>query len=1076
MYSKQHKRKALLTRISSILLSTALAFTSLPVTNVYATEKTDSISKSSNKTSNTDSFADDIAGSSGTKKGEGSTNQAETLEGSLYGLDFSQGLRFYLVNQDLERITDCYNFLFDEKFTNYTYKAAYNETRFDTTDSPQNHKYYSMSKLQEWCTIEKTTEYEDPKPPLVGLECKGAEFKDWLRNGLAMTGGPGGLLNYGSANANNSGGSTTGTGLIGAGGNKVIEEELPVDQPLTYEQKISSYIELIEEGKDLYDTSVDREYILDEYIKKRETEIKNSGSVSISNGVTQLDWLMRDLYEDELNKKIANTANSYFDTYVGYIKSYWKYTAMTLEDCRYAALSKIYDKMLRGLAYEYNFNVLVLQNLFKGTGYINPGLLGEKYQSTYAIASNLNSSTDLLSTNIPLANEDFSNATEQQANSPIFCMTNKSDTLVIYDTVKYGTNAASAMIEHGCYIVIEPVLICKIMRQSGIHNYQQSCLARHYDADYSIGSVWNIIHNWGGTATSSYTPRLESYFPNSFITTKLYESPTGKKILPVEDPNANFYTNPENRMAELEEAMPTLTEAGGQVKGIAMHIFSALDLFSDSSTSTYDKGLGETIGAAPDPTNLPTESQYPISKNITIIKNYVTVDSLGNETVDGNFIRNQNPHIIQILDEPLYKVVDWQTDNKTTSILSESDNGNTTITYNQLVQNSSKIQSGTTENNITLSINEYTLYVKLQKQESPTVQNNRLISDFVLRESEIARAVSTNTIIPIQINYDFPDISLNSSGHNSHSYNHRDLVINGIKQYNSDGSVKRTSDDCDGLSPFSDGNITDNKIVVKPKNAEESSYSNIIVQSNISKFNSYINTETLYRNNKSAETKQGNHIYYFTIYRTDNGESTLKLAKYNQKQSSNKDVSVGTTQTIAAGNKDIAKTLGYSEANSKSTKSRAEIDYKIPVTFKFIFDTSSPDKSTTFRLNQHTADCGHSEGGNSKSADVTSTTEIISTNDISVQVYSGTSNKQLHNSITNPITGKYGELYLPYSYGGYNKAAGRMIRENATIKFSPFIRMVYSTTDDMKNSQEPNHGGFGTEIDYEEKVRQVKTY
>ena len=26
------------------------------------------------------------------------------------------------------------------------------------------------------------------------------------------------------------------------------------------------------------------------------------------------------------------------------------------------------------------------------------------------------------------------------------------------------------------------------------------------------------------------------------------------------------------------------------------------------------------------------------------------------------------------------------------------------------------------------------------------------------------------------------------------------------------------------------------------------------------------------------------------------------------------------------------------------------------------------------------------------------------------------------------------------------------------------------------NSQEPNHGGFGTEIDYEEKVRQVKTF
>ena len=54
--------------------------------------------------------------------------------------------------------------------------------------------------------------------------------------------------------------------------------------------------------------------------KKRETEIKNSEVPVISNGVNQIPSLMRDLYEDELNKKIANTANSYFDTYVGYIK------------------------------------------------------------------------------------------------------------------------------------------------------------------------------------------------------------------------------------------------------------------------------------------------------------------------------------------------------------------------------------------------------------------------------------------------------------------------------------------------------------------------------------------------------------------------------------------------------------------------------------------------------------------------------------------------------------------------------------------------------------------------------------
>ena len=1018
MYSKQHKRKALLTRISSILLSATIAFTSLPVTNVYATEKTNPTSKSSDKTSNTGSFADDIAGSSGTKKGEGSTNQAETLEGSLYGLDFSQGLRFYLVNQDLERITDCYNFLFDEKFVNYPYVEEYNETRFDTEKSPQNPVYYGMSTLREWCTIEKTTEYKDPKPALVGLECKGAEFKDWLRNGLPMTGGPGGLLNYGSASASNSG---VGTGITDKNGKPIKDTSQPqvVDKPT----------DKIELGDSLYDGDFDYSDVIDYY--GIEVKPVASGITSDIAGIGQ-----QKAYEQayktallEAEQKAKKVAMSIRDklkaTYNEKVKYYGNnYRSMSLNECKLAALADIKGNVnnatscetVKTIAYRYLYNYCSLNETDIYT------------VSSSSTALYINNNSDLLSTNIPLANEDFSNATEQQANSPIFCMTNKSDTLVIYDTVKYGTNAASAMIEHGCYIVIEPVLICKIMRQSGIHNYQQSCLAKHYDADYSIGSVWNIIHNWGGTATSSYTPRLESYFPNSFITTKLYESPTGKKILPVEDPNANFYTNPENRMAELEEAMPTLAEAGGQVKGIAMHIFSALDLFSDSSTSTYDKGLGETIGAAPDPTNLPTESQYPISKNITIIKNYVTVDSLGNETVDGNFIRNQNPHIIQILDEPLYKVVDWQTDNKTTSILSESDNGNTTITYNQLVQNSSKIQSGTTENVVQLSENEFVLYVKLLKQETPPPSNTRLIGQYTLTESELAKAFQ---ITPISIEYTFPKISFTENKSCGGHYNHRDTDGDGIDD---------DYDTCGGASSSS-GYISDSKAKVTLKNEAESSYSNIIVQSDKAKFKSDMTVVELDRGtNADSFNTSANHKYTFNVYRYQQGEQNLTLCKYWQKQSSNKDVSVGTTQLISSSNKSVAKTLGYSEANSKSTKSRAEIDYIVnAVKFKFIFDTSSPDKSTSYYLHGDDCSCGDEHvGGYSRGKDIDTATTVESEADISVQVYSGTTSKPVHNKLWTETIGKNGEKYLPIRDNN-NKTVGRQVQSTSTVKFNGFM-------------------------------------
>ena len=461
-----------------------------------------------------------------------------------------------------------------------------------------------------------------------------------------------------------------------------------------------------------------------------------------------------------------------------------------------------------------------------------------------------------------------------------------------------------------------------------------------------------------------------------------------------------------------------------------MHFYYAGDIEdSSSSTQTYDNNLQNQIGQAPDPTNLPTESQYHISKNITIIKNYVTVDSLGNETVDGNFIRNQNPHIIQILDEPLYKVVDWQTDNKTTSILSESDNGNTTITYNQLVQNSSKIQSGTTENVVQLSENEFVLYVKLLKQETPPPSNTRLTGDYILQESELAKAFQ---ITPISIEYTFPKITFSESRGCGGHYNHRDTDGDGIDD---------DYDTCGGASSSS-GYISDSKATVTLKNEAESSYSNIIVQSDKAKFKSDMTVVELNRGtNADSFNTSANHKYTFNVYRYQQGEQNLTLCKYWQKQSSNKDVSVGTTQTIAAGNKDIAKTLGYSEANSKSTKSRAEIDYIVnAVKFKFIYDkANSPDKSTSYYLHGDGCSCGGVHvGGYSRGKDIDTATTVESEADISVQVYSGTTSKPVHNKLWTETIGRNGEKYLPIRDNN-NKTVGRQVQSTSTVKFNPFM-------------------------------------
>ena len=774
-----------------------------------------------------------------------------------------------------------------------------------------------------------------------------------------------------------------------------------------------------------------------------EEAIKNSDSIIISNGVTQVDSWQRDFYKRELDKKIANTANSYFDTYVGYIKSYWKYTAMTLEDCRYAALSKIYDKMPRGLVYEYNFNISVLQNLFKGTGYINPGLLGEKYQSTYSVASNLNSSTDLLNTNIPLADGtiDFNTVSQKKCNSPAYVLLNKGNTIEITDTAKFGENTSPAKaLSMGALLVVEPLLIIKEMKVKGITNYEQSCLKKFYYDKFSYGSVYNIIENWHGSEVSTYVGRIDKLLPNSLVAEKDFPAKNPNYSIKGVDGNANFYNNAYKRMTEIANAMQGIHETNN-IPAIALHVYDSSMFNSSSETSTYDEPNGSIPNKSEDCTSKPEESSYKtLSKSVSIIKSYETVKSDGTIQNDGYFIRENCCHTIEIEDEDKinYKVIDWQTssENNIPYGLTESSSGGKNYTYEQLVSSCDKLQSGTSAGNtVVLTETEKILYVKLQKQEAPTVQNTRLTGDYILNESELAKAFQ---ITPIQIQYQFPDIYMSAS-HSSHSYNHRPLVIGGITQKNADGSTKYTSDDCDSISTYG-SDMVDNEVKVKVKNTEESNYSNIIVQSDKAKFNSQSSIEILHRNSQSIEEKTGSNTYTFSIYRYQQGEQNLVLAKYNQKQSSNKDVSVGVTQAIDSNNIDIIKTLGYQTGNTKTSKTRADVDYIVnAVKFKFIHDmANSPDNYTKSKLASKGTDCGTTIGGGEKNLAVSGISTVESEADISVQVYSGTSNKQLHTKLWTETIGRNGEKYLPIRDNN-NKTVGRQVQSTSTVKFNGFM-------------------------------------
>ena len=725
------------------------------------------------------------------------------------------------------------------------------------------------------------------------------------------------------------------------------------------------------------------------------------------------------VYNDCLDIAKVRAKEIAYDVYRDYISEYSEEvkdygatygSSMSLHECKSAALSVLAADISSDIECE-EIRKIVYKNLYSLCG-LNERDIYTSSSSSSSTALYINNNSDLLSTNIPLANNDHTaNATPEQANCPAYCMLNKEDTIKLHTTdingeaVYYGEYAAEALARYNCLLIVEPIVSLRMMKAKGIYDFAQSCLVKYYDSTYSYGSAWNLIENWRGSQVCTFVPRLDVYIPNSLVIEKTYTTKSGKQILGV-DGSKEFYTDSSRRFTELAEKMNTATESGGKVNGIALHVYDASDIFKSSSTSTYDEPLQNQIGPSEDCTTLNEETDYgQNSKTVNILKVYTTLKADGSEVVDGAFLRTKTPHQIAIESEPDYNVVKWETSAEKNTLITEAQNGTKQYNYEQFTANSSKNQSGTSENNITLSINEYTLYVKLQKQEAPTVQNTRLTGDYILNESELAKAFQ---ITPISIQYTFPKISFSESRGCGDHYNHRDTDGDGIDD---------DYDTCGGASSSS-GYISDSKATVTIKNEAESSYSNIIVQSDKAKFKSDMTVVELDRGtNADSFNTSANHKYTFNVYRYQQGEQNLTLCKYWQKQSSNKDVSVGTTQTIAAGNKDIAKTLGYSEANSKSTKSRAEIDYIVnAVKFKFIFDTSSPDKSTSYYLHGDDCSCGDEHvGGYSRGKDIDTATTVESEADISVQVYSGTSNKQLHNSITNPITGKYGELYLPYS-------------------------------------------------------------
>lgn len=146
-------------------------------------------------------------------------------------------------------------------------------------------------------------------------------------------------------------------------------------------------------------------------------------------------------------------------------------------------------------------------------------------------------------------------------------------------------------------------------------------------------------------------------------------------------------------------------------------------------THTWDYSKTNTPSPAPNP------NKPGYTKNI--VKVYRTVDTTtGTVTWDGAFYTPGAGSTIVIEDEPDYKVVDWQTSVPLCPTTSPD------ATYPQVTDNSTHTQTGTTTGTVELSDSETTLYVLLERSNTPTAGGGSSISD----ETDVIRANELNYI------------------------------------------------------------------------------------------------------------------------------------------------------------------------------------------------------------------------------------------------------------------------------------------------------------------------------------------
>ena len=201
---RQKRKKSIRSRILALTLAILTAFTALPSQTAYA-----------------DSVGGNVSG--GGTGGMGASSDAKAWSSN------DQGYRFYLVDENFNRVTDVYDFVFSTPNAG-EYLSA---TRFDSSSSPSGRHLMTISELAR-LTQQKVTSI--PKP-VQNNKGQGVEFKEWF---LKNSTGSGGIINSGSSGSNkghtgSSSGSHTGgssSGSSSSGSTKEYNTYMDLPQEL----------------------------------------------------------------------------------------------------------------------------------------------------------------------------------------------------------------------------------------------------------------------------------------------------------------------------------------------------------------------------------------------------------------------------------------------------------------------------------------------------------------------------------------------------------------------------------------------------------------------------------------------------------------------------------------------------------------------------------------------------------------------------------------------------------------------------------------------------------------------------